>query len=224
MSRRPPCAPEWWTMAENDDAVAGPRLGGPGRRSAIVVPIRLPGALETIRLREVASARAGAPAHVTLLFPFVPADELGVGHLADVARVVASVPAFDVRLRAARRWEPGEGAPEGLIWLDPEPAGPFITLTERLARAFPDHRPYGGLHDSIIPHLTIASDDRRRLGAVQEAATRELPLRRRVTAAILIVEAADGRWRTRRRFALAIGPARRAPRQAGPSSRGRTGS
>ena len=174
----------------------------PGRRSAIIVPIRLPEPLETIRMREVASARAGAPAHVTLLFPFVPAAELRAEHLARVADVITSVPAFDVRLREVRRWDPGGGAPEGVIWLDPQPSAPFVALTEALGRAFPDYQPYGGLHDTIIPHLTIASDDRRQLASVQVAAARELPLRRRVSAAILIVEGADGRWRTRRRFAL----------------------
>ena len=172
------------------------------RRSAIVVPIRLPAELESIRMREVASARAGAPAHVTLLFPFVPALDLRSDHLGRVAAVVESVPAFEVLLRVVRRWDPGGGAPEGVIWLDPEPSEPFVTLTRALGRAFPNHQPYGGIHDTIVPHLTIASDDRRRLGAVQAEAARSLPLRRRVSNAILIVEGADGRWRTRRRFPL----------------------
>ena len=174
----------------------------PARRSGIIVPIRLPNDLEAIRLREVASARAGAPAHVTLLFPFVPVASLGADAIAGAAAVVAAQPAFDVVLREVRRWDPGGGAPEGVIWLDPEPAEPFVRLTMALARAFPDHQPYGGIHDTIVPHLTIASDDRRRLGAVEAEAVRSLPLRRRVSAAALIVEGADGRWRTRRRLPL----------------------
>ena len=174
----------------------------PERRTGIIVPIPLPPALETIRIREVASARAGAPAHVTLLFPFVPVASLADAQLARVAEVVGSEPAFDVRLREARRWDPGGGAPEGLIWLDPEPSEPFIRLTKALAAAFPDYQPYGGGHDTIIPHLTIASDDRRHLGSVFADAARSLPLRRRVSAAILIAEGRDGRWRTRRRFTL----------------------
>jgi 2'-5' RNA ligase len=174
----------------------------PGRRSGIIVPISLPSALEAIRMREVASARAGAPAHVTLLFPFIPIAELRPEHLARVAEVVASVVAFDVRLREARRWDPGGGAPEGVIWLDPEPSEPFVRLTEALTAAFPDCQPYGGLHDTIIPHLTIASDDRRSLQTVQAEAARWLPLRRRIAAAALIAEGRDGRWRTRRRLPL----------------------
>jgi 2'-5' RNA ligase len=184
------------------------------RRSAIVVPFRLPPDLDAIRVREIASARAGAPAHVTLLFPFVPAAELTETHLDGVAAVIASVPAFDVWLREVRRWDPGDGAPEGVIWLDPEPSAPFITLIDALGRAFPDYPPYGGFHDTIIPHLTLASDDRRQLRAVQTAAAAALPLRRRVSAAILIVEGGDGRWRTHRRFPMAPGAG---PLEARPS-------
>ena len=183
-------------------ADTGARLGGEGRRSGIIVPIWLPEPLEAIRMREVASARAGAPAHVTLLFPFVPVASLDAGQLALAAEVIAAVAAFDIVLREVRRWDPGGGAPEGVVWLDPEPSEPFVVLTRALARAFPGHPPYGGLHDTIIPHLTIASDDRRRLRAVKAEAVRSLPLRRRVSAAALIAEGADGRWRTRRRFRL----------------------
>lgn len=172
------------------------------RRTAIVVPIWLPPALEKIRLREVASARAGAPAHVTLLFPFVPVASLLGDDIDRAAAVVAAVPAFDVWLRRVQRWDPGGGAPEGVIWLEPEPCEPFIELTQSLGRAFPEYRPYGGIHDTIVPHLTIASDDRRRLLAVQAEAVRSLPLRRRVSRAVLIAEGPDGRWRTHRRLPL----------------------
>src|SRR4051812_46829144 len=140
------------------------------RRSGLVVPIRLPAGLESIRLREVASARAGAPAHITLLFPFVPARLLRPEHLERVAEIVGCVPACDVAFRDVRRWDAGGGAPEGVIWLDPEPAEPFVELTKALGRAFPDYQPYGGIHDTIIPHLTLASDDRRRLGSAHAEA------------------------------------------------------
>jgi 2'-5' RNA ligase len=172
------------------------------RRSAIVVPIPIPAAVEAVRRREVASARAGAPAHVTLLFPFVPAAELDDVWLTRVAAVIAAEPAFEVTFTSARIWEPGGGAPEGVAWLDPEPAAPFVRLTEALGRAFPDFRPYGGLHDTIVPHLTIASDDRSQLADARAAAASVLPFRRRVSRTILIVEGRDGRWRTRRRFPL----------------------
>ena len=51
-----------------------------------------------------------------------------------VAEVIASVPSFHTMLREVRRWDPGGGATEGVIWLDPEPSRPFVELTEALAK------------------------------------------------------------------------------------------
>jgi 2'-5' RNA ligase len=173
-----------------------------GRKSAIVVPIRLPAALRAIMLRESATARLGVPAHVTLLFPFVSPPSISPDVRASVARVIGGAPAFDVAFRVVRRFEPGEGAPNGVVWLAPEPAAPFLALIDRTWKAFPDYPPYGGAFDEVIPHLTLADDDGMRMDLNEAEAGRHLPFRRRVTRAALIVEGADGRWRTRRRFPL----------------------
>lgn len=172
------------------------------RRSAIVVPIGLPAALRAIMLRESETARLGVPGHVTLLYPFVSATAIRPDVLAPVGRVVGGARAFDVAFRAVRRFEPGEGAPNGVVWLAPEPVPPFLSLIDRLWKAFPDYPPYGGAFDEVIPHVTIADDDGMRMDRIEAEATRCLPFRRRVTHAALIVEGVDGRWRTRRRFAL----------------------
>jgi 2'-5' RNA ligase len=172
------------------------------RRSAIVVPIRLPAALGTLMLRESETARLGVPAHVTLLFPFAETPSLGPETFASIGRVVADAPAFDVTFGEIRRFEPGEGAPNGVVWLAPEPAEPFLSLIDRLWQAFPDYPPYGGAFDEVIPHVTIADDDGTRMDANEAEAVLHLPFRRRVSAAALIVEGPNGRWRTRRRFPL----------------------
>jgi 2'-5' RNA ligase len=172
------------------------------RRSAIVVPIRLPAALRALLLRESATARLGVPGHVTLLFPFVPAESIDRAVLAAVGRVVGAAPAFDVAFRAVRRFEPGDGAPNGVVWLAPEPAAPFISLTGQLASAFPDYPPYGGAFAGVIPHVTLADDDAARMDRNEAEARANLPFRRRVGGATLIVEGADGRWRTLRRLPL----------------------
>jgi 2'-5' RNA ligase len=176
-----------------------------GRRSAIVVPFRLPATLDALRLRESSSARAGVPAHVTILFPFVPPRSVDGDVLLRVAAIAAAVPAFDVAFGEVRRWEPSDAAPDGVVWLAPEPAAPFIALTAAIFAAFPEHPPYGGIHEETIPHLTLAADDRAHMGAVVAEARRHVPFRRRASAAVLIVEGDDGRWRTRRRFALRRG-------------------
>lgn len=156
-------------------------------------------------LRESESARLGVPAHVTLLFPFVAAPSIREDVLALIGRVVTGAPAFDVAFREVRRFEPGEGARNGVVWLAPEAAAPFLSLIDRLSNAFPDYPPYGGMFDEVIPHLTLADDAVARMAVNEAEASRSLPFRRRVRDVALLVEGADGRWRTRRRFRLGDG-------------------
>ena len=169
------------------------------------MPVRLPPALEAIRLEHVDNANLGVPAHVTLLFPFVPAAELDTAVIARIAEVVARTRAFDVELTEVASWEPGP-TEEGVVWLPPMLAAPFVELTEALTAAFPEYPPYGGLHDEVIPHLTLANrgtrGQRLDIPAVEAAARPGLPFRRRVTTASLLVEDSVGRWRTRRRILL----------------------
>jgi 2'-5' RNA ligase len=173
------------------------------RRTAIVAPIRLPPALEEIRGRATSGPRAGVPAHITLLSPFVPTDSIDSSTLARVADVLAGVRAFEVTFARVQRWGPRAGAPEGLVWLDPDPPQGFVLLTRALWRAFPDHPPYGGLHNEPIPHLTIASHAQKTFDAIETEARRRLPFRRRVAVVALLVEGVDGHWRTSNGFSLA---------------------
>ncbi|MCW2756914.1 MAG: hypothetical protein JWO46_660 [Nocardioidaceae bacterium] len=96
------------------------------------------------------SAAYGVPAHVTVLVPWLPIEAVDDAVRAELTRIVASVRAFDVLFREVRRF--GDGA----AWLAPEPETPFRQLTERVAARWPDRPPYGGAHDDVVPHLTIA--------------------------------------------------------------------
>jgi 2'-5' RNA ligase len=171
-----------------------------GGRSAIVVPFTLPEALESIRLDHVSNARSGVPAHVTLLFPFLAAAAIRDVDLDLAATTIRATGAFDVEFRNVTSFPP-DPTPEGVVWLAPEPPGPFIALTEALSTAFPGHSPYGGIHDTVIPHLTLANVDVdiERLSA---AARPALPFRRRADAAVLLVEDDAGRWSIDRRWPL----------------------
>lgn len=73
--------------------------------------------------------------HITLLGPFVDrreVDEDLVGMLRDV---LAQVRAFDFKLSTVGRFG------SELAYLAPEPAGPFVRLTNMLAAAFPEWPP-----------------------------------------------------------------------------------
>jgi 2'-5' RNA ligase len=178
-------------------------MGMTGQRSAIVAPIRLPAALEAIRQEHVDNAHLGVPAHVTLLFPFVAPTSIDAAVLDRARAALARTHAFEAAFTEVRFWPPDPTA-EGVVWLPPTPAGPFIEMTKALVEAFPGNLPYGGLHDEVIPHLTLANVSVDAT-AIEADARRHLPFERRVTHAVLLVESAEGRWRTARRLPLGVG-------------------
>jgi 2'-5' RNA ligase len=165
-------------------------------RSGVIVRIRLPAALEEIRAHHDPMAHAGVPAHITLLFPFLATGDLTPAVRRKLARVASQLHPFAVRFASTGRFP-------GVLWLAPEPTGPFVDLIERLARAFPDHPPYEGAHADIVPHLTVAFGDEARLDRLERTAVRAgIAFRRRVEAIEVIAEDGTGRWHARWRLPL----------------------
>jgi 2'-5' RNA ligase len=172
--------------------------------SAVIVPV--PAAEPVVGPHRAHLDRAagwGVPAHVTVLYPFLPPAALTADAIDRLAAAVASVPAFDATF-ATPGWFGSD-----VLWLGPEPAEPLRALTLAVSAAFPDHPPYGGAFDEIHPHVTVAE---RALGGPgdlerAEVAVRSgLPVTQRVDHALLIAGAdAPRSWRTVRR--LPLGPA-----------------
>jgi 2'-5' RNA ligase len=120
------------------------------RRSALIIEI--PEAEPVVaepRSRLDRVAALGVPAHVTALFPFVPADSINKSVLYWVREVTAAVAPFDYRFTRTAWFD------QHVLYLAPDPAEHFRELTERLWAAFPDCPPYGGQFDEVVPHLTI---------------------------------------------------------------------
>ena len=141
----------------------------------------------------------GVPPHVTLLYPFVPA-EMADGALDGLRELFAATSSFDVSFRELRRW------PE-MAYLAPEPPEPFTQLTEAILERWPDYPPYGGIHETVIPHLTVAYGDDVLLGEVEEDVTPKLPIDAHVTEVVLLEELEpDVRWSERARFPLRSEP------------------
>ena len=44
------------------------------------------------------------------------------------------------------------------MWLHPEPSEPFAALTAAVWRRWPAYPPYEGVHEVVIPHLTVSED------------------------------------------------------------------
>jgi 2'-5' RNA ligase len=141
----------------------------------------------------------GVPAHVTVLFPFLPPSGITEEAVAVVRAAVASVPRFEVTFRRV------DWFGTDVLWLAPEPDTGFRALTRAVYRRFPDTPPYGGAHgDDAVPHLTIGHDKPvpvlRAAGA--EVAT-QLPVAASIERVLLITGSdAPNSWQTLRSFPL----------------------
>jgi 2'-5' RNA ligase superfamily len=152
------------------------------------------------RARLDASASWGLPAHVTVLYPFVPPAALDTRVLGGLADAVLSMPAFGC-VFATTRW-----FDEDVLWLAPEPDGPFRRLTNAVWRAFPECPPYAGEYPDLDPHLSIgftaeaSLDD---LKAAEVDVRAQLPLQAQVDTVVLMAGARHpGSWRVVREFPL----------------------
>ncbi len=150
-----------------------------------------------LRLQLDPVARLGVPAHVTVLFPFMPASEIHDDVMVRLAALFRTVPAFTHNfVRSA--WFGDE-----VLWLASDAAQVFRSLTHLVWTAFPAYPPYEGQFDDVVPHLTIA--DRGPPGEMQAAERTvrpHLPITAITRAVTLMAEQPAGRWEAAESFAL----------------------
>ncbi len=165
-------------------------------RSAVIVPIELPARLAVLRAAGDRLAAGGVPAHVTVLFPFLANEALTPSVRSALARLAARNPPFVARFsRVERR--------EEMVWLVPASQRPFLDLTLAAAALWPDHPPYGGVHDRLIAHLTLVDTTDRVARDAAWAAAQEIgPFEAAVRELTVITESASGGWRTRWRLPM----------------------
>ena len=122
----------------------------PGWETALLLPV--PAAEPAVshhRARLDEAPRDGAPAHVTVLYPFLPPAEISEPLLASLGRLFAGFAAFEFTLDRVGWFG------EEVVWLGPRDPAPFSALTSAAFTAFPCCPPYGGQHAVVVPHLTI---------------------------------------------------------------------
>jgi hypothetical protein len=146
-------------------------------RFALAVPF--PGLVERFAPRD------DLPPHVTVLVP-CPGDP------AAVAEVLRPFDPFQVSFPRLERF------PE-ILWLAPEPAAPFARMTEAMVDRFPDYPPYGGVHDRVVPHLTVAE---AQLDEAEARIESRLPLYSRVETVVLYEHIERQSWREAETFHL----------------------
>jgi 2'-5' RNA ligase len=174
-------------------------MPSPEATSAVVVRIPVPAALTRSRRRWDWAAGVGVPAHVTILYPFVPPGGLVPKVRRSLAAIAANQEPFLVVFDEVRRFP-------GVVYLAPRPVAPFLLLTEAVAGRFPDFPPYGGAFAEVIPHLTVAESHVAPLDEIAVDTAAVLPFRHRVTALEVLVEGGDGRWHRRWRIPLGVRP------------------
>jgi 2'-5' RNA ligase len=168
-------------------------------RSALIVAVpEAAAAVDEWRERTCAAKpSSGVPAHVTLIFPFVPVTKIDDALIEDLGTLFGRFDAFAFELREAKRFP-------AVLYLAPEPAENFVRLTEALAVEYPGFRPYEGVFDSIVPHVTVAEGEPEILDKVERDVRRSLPISAEASEVILLEEAVpdSARWQTRARLPL----------------------
>lgn len=141
------------------------------------------------------SVALGMPAHVTLLFPFVPDPD--VGTVEELRFFFAGVDGFPLDFSSV-----GE-LPE-VLYLAPDQADVVRGLIEALARRWPGCPPYGGASEDVVPHLTVVhSPDRALRERARDGVTAGLPVWSTATEASLWVREEGAPWHCLAAFPLA---------------------
>lgn len=150
------------------------------------------------RLRLDASAALGAPAHVTVLFPFVPRARIDDDVLGRVATTLIATPAFTYRFTRTAWFD------DRVLYLAPDDEAPFRELTGRIHAEFPGFPPFEGLFDDVVPHLTVGHE--QPLPELEEAerdVRRHLPVEGHASEVLLLAQdTPGGRWQRRASFPL----------------------
>jgi len=147
------------------------------------------------------------PAHITLLSPFKPLDEVDERVLRDLRQCFARFAPIRFALGSILRF------PTEVLYLAPEPDEPFRQLTLAIWDRFPETPPYGGKWPDIVPHLSVAwLLDERQLDRVTddfiEAARGKLPIQA-IAFEVAWMGNSSGRWLVHATFALGQKPSGR---------------
>ena len=170
----------------------------PGTPALVVPVLEAEDVIGDLRRRYTESGAAGVPAHVTLIVPFTHASVLTPAREAAVAALLGRFTSFAFVLGRVERFETA-----GVAYLAPDPAEPFVAIIDALTEAFPEHPPYAGAHDTVIPHVTIAETiDPGVIDEVARTLQNRLPITAVAGRAVLVERDAGGSWTTRSSFPL----------------------
>jgi len=149
---------------------------------------------EVRRAFDAETVARGIPFHVTLLYPFAPREELTDELLAQTRSFFASRPPFTFELTRIASW------PQ-VVYAVPEPDTELRDCMYALHARFPQWPPYGGIHDTVVPHATLGAAG---YPEIERRLRPHLPRRYRADAATLLEEHTPGTWRERERIPFSV--------------------
>jgi hypothetical protein len=162
-------------------------------RTGVVIPV--PAAddlLCGIALRHPGAVREGVLAHLSLLYPFLPAEQLDERVTGALAGLFAEQQPLAVKFREC-------GRRRDFVYLSPDPSSPIADLAARVQQEWPELVPYAGAYEIAEPHLTLAMHTSEQTASeIEEEVAEELPISVELSAAWLV--AFDGQWTVRERF------------------------
>jgi len=138
------------------------------------------------------TASKGVPAHITVLYPFIPFSELTNTVVSTLQTLALETKKFPFELTKWNRFD-------SALWLHPVPEAPFAELTRRVFACFPGYPPYGGIYSNLQPHLTVAQFDSSeredaRWQHIEESTKQSLPISCCAGELAVYVNRASGVW------------------------------
>lgn len=139
------------------------------------------------------SARLGVPAHITILYPWIPPDRIDERTRQRLGELFEGLSAFDFAL-AEIGWFGND-----VVYAAPVPDEPFRRLTSMIEREWPSYPAYGGEHGEPTPHLTIGDRfggaSAHELATAGEAVAPHLPIVCRARELWLMSGNSERGWR-----------------------------
>jgi hypothetical protein len=167
--------------------------------SALIVPVpELDPVVGPHRRALDSGAVLGVPAHITILYPFMPTAALGPSVLAELRHLFAVIDAFEISL-ASIDWFARE-----VVFIRPEPDDALRQMTTLVAERWPHWPPYEGAHPDPTPHLTIGDNgDDIAMTKAAHAVGESLPIDVEVSEVQLYTGSLEpGSWQRRSTFPL----------------------
>jgi len=165
--------------------------------TGLIIPVpAFEGFIREHRAVNSAVSPEGVPAHLTLLYPFLPPFRCDEAH-AEVEDFFNQIEPFEFELTHVGWFE------DRVVFLAPSDPTPFVALTERLIDQWTQCIPYGGRHaGKHVPHLTLGIEGTpAEMASLAEAAEKLLPIKCTAEQAWLMIGTPrPATWEVKRQF------------------------